>query len=139
MEGDHLKIFVHRLREGKVEHIDETFGPELMDLSEKELLFKDPVQVAGHASVVDGEFCLSLKVVTRAYMPCRVCSEWVSVVLQTPELIHTQPLTELRSGVFHMQGMIREGVLLELPYCVECGSGICPERKEINRYLSQGE
>ncbi len=139
MEGDRLKIFVHRLGEGRKEVISETLGPELMDLSEAELRFQDPVCVSGEAEVVDGEFCLSIRAATRVQMPCRVCGEWVTVELKTPELMHNQSLNELRSGVFQMQGMIREGLLLELPHCVECSFGVCPERKEINRYLSQGE
>ncbi len=137
MRDDRFKIYLQRLKEGSVENIDETFEPTFMEVEEQELTFCSPVNVKGEALISGENFILRLNVETEAKMVCAICNEAVSVPLEVPPLVHTQKLDELKSGVFQLQKLIREAVLLGLPSRAECGGGTCPEREHIKKYFAK--
>lgn len=137
MEDDRFKIYVHRLKEGESEVIEEIFDPSFLQVDEKELRFEAPVKVTGQASVSNNNFFLTLAVETQALLPCVICNEPTKVKLVAKQLSHNQMMDELKSGLFHMGEMIREGLLLELPLTTECGEGSCPEREHLSKYFSK--
>lgn len=135
MEDDRFKIFVHRLKEGKAEHIAETFSPQFMGIDEEDLVFADPVHVEGTACVSGEMFVLSLRLKTVAQLPCVVCNAPTPVPLEVADLMHTQSMDELKSGSFKMGGLIREALLLEVPLAAECCHNNCPERINMTQYF----
>lgn len=131
---DTFKIYVHRLREGTREKIAEGLDPSFLDIHEADLAFEAPVVIDGTAEVADGTLVLSLSVQTEAQMDCAICSKRCRIDIAIPHFYFTIPLDEIKGAVFDFREMLREAILLELPYRVECDGG-CPERANVAQYL----
>lgn len=137
MDDDRFKIYVHRLKEGESEVISETFDPSFLQVDEKELKFEAPIEVNGTAYVSNNNFLLTMTVCTDVILPCVICNEQTKIALKAEQLVHDQTMEELKSGIFHMGEMIRQGLLLELPLTAECRDGKCPEREHLTKYFSK--
>lgn len=137
MRDDRFKIFVQRLKDGEVEAISESFEPAFIDVEEDELSFSSPVEIEGEAFVSGENFILRLAVQTEANMQCSICNEQVSVPLKVPPFVHTQKIVEIKSGLFQMEELLREAILLQIPSRAECNEGNCPERESIKVYFSK--
>ena len=134
---DTFKIFILRLKEGEQEIIEETLAPTFLDIHEEELTFQAPIAVSGKASVADTTLILQLAIETEALMPCSICNQKIPVKIAIPDLCYNESLDEIKNGVFDYQEVLREAILLELPYTVECNGGACPERETLLKYTSQ--
>jgi uncharacterized metal-binding protein YceD (DUF177 family) len=137
MVDDRFKIYIHRLKEGLVETISETFDPSFMQVDEADLAFESPVIVKGQAGVSNNNFFITLSMETVATLRCIICNEPTKVAIRVKNVTHTQNMDELRSGLFMMTHLIRESVLLEIPLRAECGPDQCPERKQMTMYFSK--
>lgn len=135
--GDEFKIFVHRLKEGQKEAINESFDPAFMQIEEDELAFSVPVEVQGEAECSLEALVLRLAVVTQATMPCAICNDEVQVDVKIPDFCHMMELREVKGDVFNFSGVLREAILLELPPTAECNAGQCPERASLAKYFSR--
>lgn len=131
------KILTDRLRDGHVEILEEVFPPEVIDVREKDLSFVDPVQVSGKAYLADGELILHLSATTYCYIPCSICNEPVKVEVGFTDFYHAQSLSEIKTGAYDYQDLVRETLLLDTPTFSECQDGKCPQRKAFNKYLKQ--
>ena len=134
---DTFKIFVKRLRDGHDEAIQEVLDPDFIDIHEADLLFKAPVVLQGNASVADEALVLILSVETEAIMPCAICNRPVPIKISIPHCCHTENLSELKGGIFDYKEVLREQILLEIPYKAECNGGDCPERASLAKYLTK--
>ncbi len=132
-----FKIYVRRLKEGQTEKIVENLSPDFMGVSEAELAFKVPVVIEGEASVADDVLVLRLHIETEATMPCSICNQNVQVKISIPDLCHTEEIANIKSSVFDYQEVVREAILLELPFIAECNHGDCPERATMAKYISK--
>lgn len=132
---DTFRIFVNRLKEGREERIEETLSPEFLDVHEAELKFQAPVFLKGSATVADEVLVLIFSIETEVNMPCAICNKEVKVKISIPDFCHTERLSEIKGSVFNYQEVLRQGVLLELPYIAECNGGDCPERAFLAQYL----
>ena len=135
MIDDQFRIYVDRLSDGRVEEIDQSFDPVFMGIDEKELAFPEQVKIKGKAYVSDGRLILSLRVQTKAHLPCSVCNQFTTVPLVINDFIHTQEIATIKGNVFDVSKVLREAVLLELPLTAECQGGACPQREELKDYL----
>lgn len=135
--GDEFKIFVHRLKDGQKETIEETLSPEFLDIHEKDLAFSVPVKIHGEAECVDQALMLRLHIKTEATMPCAICNENVQVKLEVPAFWHTEEFENIKGDVFNFKDILREAVLLELPPRAECNHGSCPQREILAKYFSR--
>jgi uncharacterized metal-binding protein YceD (DUF177 family) len=133
---DTFRIFVHRLKDGHQEKIQESLAPDFLAISEAELAFKTPITIKGSAAVADGMLVLLLDVETEATMPCAICNEDVQVKICLHNFCHTESLENIKGAIFDYRAILREGILLELPYTTECNNGNCPERSVVAKYLS---
>lgn len=132
-----FKIFVERLKKGQVEKIDESFDPDFLEIHEKELAFQDPVAVKGEAYLADQELILKFASISaRALLPCSICNQEVAYPIEIRDFIMAKPLAEIKSHVFDFRQELREAILLEVPFIVECHDGACPERKNLSRYMT---
>lgn len=132
-----FNIFVDQLKNGHVEKIEEKFSPDFLDINEKELFFKDPVFVRGKAYIAEANLVLHLEVITSAYMPCSICNEEVKVLIKLPYFYHSEPLENIKSGVFSMVETLRETILIETPSFAECNEGNCVVRKEQEKFYKK--
>lgn len=135
VNSEGFKIHVEPLRRGNTEKIHEEFSSDFIDLHEDALDFKDPVFIEGEAYVADHELILCLNVATKATIPCSECNEPVEVPIHLPKLYAAQPLEEIKSGVFSMDALIREAIVIEAPQFVKCGGAECLKHKEIEKYF----
>jgi uncharacterized metal-binding protein YceD (DUF177 family) len=137
MSADCFKIFVDRLAEGNSEKISLTVEPQFMDLAEGELKFSHPVELKGRAYVSDQSLFLHLSAKTTAHLPCSICNQMTQVSLDIPEFVHAESVAEIKGKVYDFSPIVREALLLELPYTAECAEGKCPEREKLKQYFSK--
>lgn len=135
--GDEFRIFCYRIKEGQKEQIRESFSPAFLGVAEEELAFLAPVQVQGEAEFVEDTLVLHLHIETEATMPCAICNQKVEVKLEIPDFIHSVERSEIKGDVFDFTEVLREAILLELPYRAECNLNNCPERESISKYISR--
>jgi len=135
---DTFRIFVHRLRDGHQEKIKETLSPEFLDIHEKDLTFNAPVTIEGHAAVANDVLVLILAIEAEATMACAICNRSCRVKISISNFCHTISLDCIKSHIFDYKEILRESILLELPYNTECNSGDCPERISLAKYFSKG-
>lgn len=132
-----FKIYVRRLRDGQTEKIAENPPPDFIGINEKELAFKVPVVIQGEASVADDALVLRLHIETEATMPCAICNREVQVKISIRDLCHTEEIAGIKGAVFDYQEVVREAILLELPFTAECNRGDCPERATMAKYFAK--
>ena len=130
-----FKIYVDRLRDGKVEKIDLSFLPDFLDVIEQDLSFNTDVQVQGEVYIANDELVFHLDIGTKGVIPCSICNEPVEVGIYVKGLYHLESLQNVKAGIFDMKSLIRENVLLETPAFAECHQGNCPKRREFKKYL----
>lgn len=128
-------IWIDRLREGRVQKIDESLDPSFLDVHEEELVFQSPVIVYGEAYLADDHLIVRVKAFTKVKIPCVICNQLVDAPLQVNGFYHTEPIAELRDAKFDFSTPLRDSLLLELPAYIECCEGKCPERQALAPYL----
>src|SRR2546430_7224066 len=96
---DTFKIYVHRLKDGHLEHLAESLSPEFLDIHEAELAFHVPVLVEGTATVTDEMLVLQLHVETEATMPCSICNTTVQVKILMTNFCHIEPLAQIKGAI----------------------------------------
>lgn len=132
---DRFKIFLNSLKGGHVEKIEEKFKPDFLDIHEAELEFVDPVYVKGEAYFADENLIIHLEISTEARLPCTICNEPVKLPIKLQNFYYSEPIGDVKNGIFSMRDAIREGVLVEVPSFAECNNGTCPKRAEFEKYL----
>ena len=132
-----LKIYIDRLKNDDTEHIFEEVEPDFLDLQENDLVFKEKITISGQAYLAKNHLILDLKIKTKATMPCSICNEPTDIFLNLNDFTHTVELCEIKSAIYDAAEEIRNHILLKVPPFVECQSGHCPQRKDINKYLKQ--
>jgi uncharacterized metal-binding protein YceD (DUF177 family) len=132
---DLFKIYVHRLKDGHIETISERLAPEFLGIDERELAFKAPILLKGEASVTNGALVLRLSIETEVTMPCAVCNQEVQVNISISRLCHTEQIDQIRGAVFDYEDIVREAIVLEVPFTAECNRGDCPERASLAKYI----
>lgn len=132
---DEFKIFVDRLQDGDEEAIQETFPPSFLGVHEAELSFTLPVVVTGTALRSKGTLTLHFTISTEATLPCAVCNRNMQLKICVHDFYHCEDLHNIRSGVFNFKELLREAILIEIPYTAECNEGSCPERETMAKYL----
>jgi uncharacterized metal-binding protein YceD (DUF177 family) len=131
-----FKLNIHDLTIGSCKEIEGNFDSLfLLDNDEKELVFKDPVQLKILAVKTEDDLILTFNGSTFAYMPCKICNAMTQVALNVSDVSFTIPLNEIKGAVFNYMEYVREAFLLELPLTIECNNNECPERKNLSKYL----
>jgi uncharacterized metal-binding protein YceD (DUF177 family) len=136
---DTFKIFVGRLKVEHEERIEEILSPDFLDIQEAELAFQAPVYLRGIADVADEMFVLRLVIETELIMPCAICNQGTAIKISIPDFYYTEALAEIKGGLFDYRDILREAILLEIPYTAECNSGHCPERAAMAKYFTKND
>jgi uncharacterized metal-binding protein YceD (DUF177 family) len=130
-----FKIWVDRLREGSVQKISGSFSPSFLEIDEKDLQFKVPVEVSGKAYLAETHLVIQLNAKTEASVPCSICNEMMDVELKVENFYEAQAIEEIPGAVFDFSAPLRAALLLKLPQYFECREGNCPERTTLAPYL----
>lgn len=134
MAQDTFKIFVEQLRDGHTEVLSGQLSPNFLEVKEEDLRFEDLIEVEGEAYLADNELIVHLNIKTLATLPCVICNQPVKVEEEIKNFYHAEPLENIKSGIYSLQGLIRESIVLDAPSFAEC-EGRCPQREDIAKYL----
>lgn len=134
---DLFKIFVEQLREGHEEKIEEKYDPGFLEIDEPDLVFDTPVELEGVVYLADRELIFHWNIKTEALISCSICNELVRVPIEIRNFYSSEPLTEIKSGIYNFKNLLRETILLEVPPFAECNGGKCLKRKEYDKYLKE--
>lgn len=132
-----FKISVEPLRDGGQEKIHEQLDSAFLDIKESSLVFDKPVWLEGVAYIAGEELVLHWDIRTEALISCSICNEPVRVFLHIPNFYYSEPVKEIKSGIYNYKDLLRETILLEIPSFAECAEGSCPKRKEYQKYLTE--
>ena len=134
---EQFKIYVEQLREGQEKEINEVFTPDFLEISEPDLAFTQPVALEGVAYIAEKELILNWNVRTDVAIACSICNEKVSNEILIHNFYHSEPLENIKTGIFNFKNLLRETILLEVPPFAECNQGNCPARQEVAKYLKE--
>ena len=132
-------IYIDRLREGRVEHISQEISPELLDISDDEIDCVKPVLVKGEAYLAEDFLLVSVSLVAEVILHCSVCNEPFAFTIELPKIDQEVPLDEIHDAVFDLLPLLREVLLVEIPFYPQCGGQECKNRKDIEKYFSKGQ
>lgn len=135
---DIFKIYVEQLRDGHEQKINELIPPDFLEIDDKELTFKKNVKLDGSAYLAEHELILHWDIETQALIPCSICNENVPIDIRISNFYYSEPLDNIKSGIFNFKDVLRETILLEVPAFAE-HEGDCPKRNEIAKYLKVNE
>ena len=135
---EEFTIYVDRLRNGAVEAIDLTLSADCLEQDDERLRFEGVVVIRGEAYVAEDELVLHLSLEATALVPCVICQKELQLPLVVKGLYHAEPLKQVPTALYCFRLLVRETLILEAPQLAECG-GKCPERKDIEHYLSKGD
>jgi uncharacterized metal-binding protein YceD (DUF177 family) len=134
---DVFKIYIEQLREGHEEKIHEKLDPSFLGIHEPDLAFDKPVELEGVAYLAEHELVLHWDVRTEALVPCSICNEPVRVSVHIQNFYYSEPISEIKTGIYNFKDLLRETILLEVPAFAECNGGNCSKRKEYRKYLKE--
>lgn len=135
-----LRIYIDHLKEGDPHEIAETLDPSFLDIQESDgVRAKKPIVIEGSAYLVGEFLILSLDIQTELEIPCAVCNEPFSIKMHLPSWTHEEPLAEIKKGVFDFSQVLRDTVLLEIPFYPQCGGKTCANRQKVEKYLKKDE
>jgi len=133
-----LTIYIDRLKAGATFDISEVVGPECLELQEEdEVSSHAPITISGRAYIAEEFLILTLNIQAELEMPCALCSETFSYPLHLKDVLHEEPIKNIKHGVYNYAPVIREAVLLEIPFYPQCGGKVCLKRKEFEKYLKK--
>jgi hypothetical protein len=132
-----LEIFIERLKNEETQIIQEEIPSYLLSLKDQEVSFSETVSLKGKTYLASDHLILELSVKAVAFLPCIICNEQTPFEIFLPSLHHAQELSEIPSGIFHYQELIRESLLLQLPAFLECHNNQCPEREVIKKFFKK--
>ncbi|MEM7174843.1 MAG: hypothetical protein AAF443_02800 [Chlamydiota bacterium] len=132
---DALIIYIDRLRDGKKEHIDTSVSQNFLDVHEADLQFHSPLSLKGTFYLAEDHLILQISLRLESLMRCSICNELTSFFIDIQNLTDTVALSEISGNLYDCRPFLREAILLEVPYYVEC-NGNCPKRAELTKYLT---
>jgi uncharacterized metal-binding protein YceD (DUF177 family) len=130
-----MKIYLDRLRDGRVEEIQETLSPDFLRVQENELTFGKEIQASVTAYLAEDHLMIRLDATTTASMTCAICNEKIELPISLQNFTHIEEILEIKSSIYDCTELLREAILLQIPAYFECSEGNCPERKVLNPYL----
>jgi uncharacterized metal-binding protein YceD (DUF177 family) len=134
---DVFKIYVEQLRDGHEEKIHEKLNLDFLEIDEPGLAFNKPVELEGVTYLAEQELVLHWNIKTEALVPCSICNEPVKVPIHIHDFYYSEPLEEIKSGIYNFKNLLRETILIEAPHFAECNGGCCPQRKDYDKYLKE--
>lgn len=134
---ERFRIYVDQLHDGRETSIDEVIEPAFLHINETDLIFKKDVAVQGEAYLASNDLVLHLNVKAEALIPCAICNELVPITINVKDFYFTEPLSEIKSGIFSFEELLRETILIEVPLFAECNEGHCPQRSEMAKFMKE--
>ena len=133
-------IHVDHLKTDEVEEISEALSPDFLELlPSDDVKAVKPIAVKGEAYIAGDYLIVSLHIATQLQIPCAVCNEVFSFTVDLPDFVYEEPLEDIKHGVFDFAELVRETVLLEVPFYPQCGGTSCLNRAHVEKFLKKKE
>jgi uncharacterized metal-binding protein YceD (DUF177 family) len=130
-----LLVCVERLRDGKIEYIRDELDPAGLDIADEELCCKGPVFIEAEVSLVDIWILVKISLRTSLVLPCAVCNETFVFNVKLDHFQHEEPLENISADVYDLIPLVREMILVEVPFYPQCAGNSCRNRKSLEKYI----
>lgn len=134
---DVFKIYIDRLKTKDLEDFETKVEPSFLMINENDLIFSKQIDVKGKAYLAQNDLIIDLNAKAYYNMPCTICSNMTESFLTIEHFIKAVPISSIKGAVFDFSSILRDEILLQLPQFIECNSGNCSQRTEINQYLKK--
>lgn len=135
-----LCIPVDRCLAGDQLLIDEEVDPSFLELSEKDEIATDtPVRICGKVYHAQEWLIVNASITAQLRLPCSTCNEPFHIHIDLPSFSHQEPVDSIQGGFWDMGAVVREAILLEVPFFARCGGSTCTHMEEIQRYFRDPE
>lgn len=132
-----LIIYIDALKHQENVFFQEKLSPDFLDISEKELIFDQQVDLFAKAYLSNDYLIICFSAKTIFQMPCRICSKNISLPLSIENEYKTIILENIKGGIYDFKEDLREELLIKLPFFVECNLGNCKERTSLEKYIKK--
>lgn len=132
-----LPVFIDRLRDGRMEKIKEELDPKRLDIIDEDIDCKGPVKVAADCYLAEDFLIISMHIEAELTLHCRVCNEPFTCPIVLEKIDQEIPLDEIDDAVFELLDVVREVLLVEVPYYPQCGGDHCKNRSQVEKYFVQ--
>jgi len=131
-----LKLYIERIREDS-ELIEEELDPSFIDIQEQDIRFEKPISVTGEAYVTDDWLIIRISIKTEGKLVCALCNEPFIFPIDIQDMVENEPLDQVTDGVYDLLPLIRDSILLSMPFYPQCGITECNNRTAIEPYLKK--
>jgi len=132
-----LPLYIDRLRDGRIENIEQELDPKQLDIIDDEIDCVKPIATSIKAYLADDFLIICLSLSAELLLHCRICNEQFAFPLTLSHIDQEIPLDEIHDAVFDVASMIREILLVEVPAYPQCGGKVCCNRDSIKKYFSK--
>lgn len=129
-----FQILTERLKDGEEEELDEVLDPSFLDLAEKdELKVSSSIKVRGKVYRAQEWIIVDATVWVPVTMRCSMCNEPFSREIVLKRWVHEAEVP--KNGTLDLGDILREDILLEVPFFALCNGDTCHNKAEIQNFI----
>lgn len=132
-----FRIDIATLSEDESYTFNERVSSDFLEINDNELKFENQFPISGKAYLANDHLIIHVQASVKAYMPCSICNDEASFVINLNHHYLTKPISELEHNYFDFSDEFRQAILLEAPSFIECEDGACPKRKELKEFYKK--
>jgi len=132
-----LRVRIDGSIEGNEVLFEEQLSPDFLDLPQgDELLPVTDIDVCGRAYRASDWIMVEGSVKAQLSLPCATCNERTVFSVEISPWELNLPVDLAKDGMLDLTEVLREAILLEVPFIVKCGGETCRNESEIRKYLA---
>src|SRR5262245_11118195 len=114
-------LYIDRLRGGEEFFFEEEMNPDFLNLeNDPEFSSSEKVRVSGKAYLAGDWLVIQGSIETALTVLCSMCNESFGMPVHV-DWVHEEPISNIKGGLFDYSELVREEILLEVPYYRLCG------------------
>ena len=126
VDGSHI--------DGEVE-FEERLPPEFLDLPQgDELSAASDILVSGRAYRASEWIMIQADVTVSMCLPCSMCNDMCTFSIELTSWEQSLPASSMKDGMIDLSEVLREAILLEVPFFVRCCGDTCRNDDEFRKY-----
>lgn len=131
-------IYLDQLQQGNELPLSCVLDPCFLELQETdEAQCIAPVSIQGTCACVDDFVVLNVGVRALFTLPCALCNERFEYEVVLDRFRHQETLQDIKSPTWDFSTVLREAILLEIPFFPQCGGKECVNKDEVKKYFTQ--
>lgn len=136
MSTQPLVLFLDQLLPDEEMSVSWTLDPDFLDFPPNdEVQPSRSAVVQGVCSLVDGVALLNLQVKAFFFVRCALCNESFEYEVCIDRLTYQELVENIKKKRWDVSGVVREAIVIEIPFFPQCGGKECLHREEIQKYL----